>query len=203
MEILTVYFFSWLKQKKKGKKNLYFFLIWAVFQIRMVSFCCKFGFYCFPPPSHSEQLLLKTMFCLKMTIFIKVVEEGEEQPLAAAVSGWGLGPQTLLHTRNLILYPSSHIKWSHKFIYMNKCLQDHCPTEFSHVAPSVSQQWCRIHLENALKSINLKQYLWICHFLMSGKRRSAGQRQVVFSTFHKNDKVEHFRDLPGKMRNSS
>lgn len=77
--------FFMVKEIKKGEKTLYLFLIWAVFQIRMVSFYHKFGFYCFPPPSHSEELLLKTMFCLKMTIFIKITEEGEEEPLAAAV----------------------------------------------------------------------------------------------------------------------
>lgn len=100
--------------KEKKKKDFVFILIWTIFQTRMVSFYCSFGFYCyFPlPSSHSEGLLLKTMFCLKMTIFIKVAEEGEEQPLAAALSGWGLGPQTLLAHKQLEISKQPHQKFS-------------------------------------------------------------------------------------------
>lgn len=101
------------KGKKKGRFCIYFYS-GQFFQTRMVSFYCSFGFYYyFPlPSSHSEGLLLKTMFCLKMTIFIKVAEEGEEQPLAAALSGWGLGPQTLLAHKQLEISKQPHQKFS-------------------------------------------------------------------------------------------
>lgn len=83
-EIFTVCF---LMVKEKKENPLLIFNLDCFANQNFFFFNHNFGLYYFPPPSHSEELLLKTMFYSRITIFFKVVEEGEEKPVAAAVSG--------------------------------------------------------------------------------------------------------------------
>lgn len=83
-KFFTLCFFT-VKEKKENPLFIFNLDCFAN-QDFLFFFYRNFGFYYLPSPSHSEKLLLKPMFFLRITIFFKVVEEGEEKPVTAAVS---------------------------------------------------------------------------------------------------------------------
>lgn len=64
----------------KGKKENPFFIFNLDCFDFFFFFNHNFGFYYFPC-SHFQELLIKTMFCLRNTMFFKVVEEKQLQLL--------------------------------------------------------------------------------------------------------------------------